>query len=79
MPFSSLNSEGYFSASQKIKCEEVINVLKTELEITEENLNYTKIILSLDNDDNFPMFMRVDSLGVDVTKDAEGAKDKPCG
>ena len=33
LPFSSLNSEGYFSASQKIKCEEVINVLKTELEV----------------------------------------------
>ena len=33
MPFSSLNSEGYFSASQKIKYEEVINVLKTELEV----------------------------------------------
>lgn len=49
--------------------------LKTELEITEENLNYTKIMLSLDNDDNFPMFMRVDSLSVDVTKDAEGAKE----
>lgn len=32
-PFSSLNSEGYFSASQKIKCEEVIKVLKTELEV----------------------------------------------
>ena len=67
--------ETKFDTSAVYASNAVWTELKAEFEITEENLNYNKIILSLDNDGNYPMFMRVDSLSVSVTADAESTRD----
>jgi len=66
LPFSSLNSEGYFSASQKIKCEEVINVLKTELEIVTVG---TPDITALSNDERRVFFETIMARVLELAKE----------
>lgn len=66
LPFSSLNSEGYFSASQKIKCEEVINVLKTELEVVTVG---TPDITALSDDERRVFFETIMARVLELAKE----------
>ena len=66
LPFSSLNSEGYFAASQKIKCEEVINVLKTELEVVTVG---TPDITALSDDERRVFFETIMARVLELAKE----------
>lgn len=66
LPFSSLNSEGYFSTSQKIKCKEVINVLKTELEIVTVG---TPDITALSDDEKCVFFETIMARVLELAKE----------
>ena len=68
MPFSSLNSEGYFSVSQKIKCEEVINVLKTELELEVVTVG-TPDITALSDDERRVFFETIMARVLELAKE----------
>lgn len=66
LPFSSLNSEGYFFYLSKIKCEEVINVLKTELEIVTVG---TPDITALSDDERRVFFETIMARVLELAKE----------
>ena len=57
---------GYFSASQKIKCEEVINVLKTELEVVTVG---TPDITALSDDERRVFFETIMARVLELAKE----------
>ena len=66
MPFSSLNIEGVFFSLSKIKYKEVINVLKTELEVVTVG---TPDITALSDDERRVFFETIMARVLELAKE----------